>query len=277
MSNTSTIAEANVDVREYPVHPALSPFVKCIWSQESDRAIFNSGRERILPDSCVELVFHFHDRFLTYFPDGFSALQPQGFVAGQMKRFLEIEPVGRMGLIAVRFLARGAYLFFQRPLNEVAAGIVDLDDIWKGRAHELTERIALASGMTERVQIIEEVLLDKLAKNGRFDRTVDRCLQLIEAERGQMNVAQLAAHLGVSNRQLSRRFQHTVGLSPKEFARVSRFLNVIRCLNDREPRTTLTETAIACGYFDQAHFNHEFREMAGMAPGEFFNFPNVVF
>ena len=276
MTNTSTIAEANLGVREYSVHPALAPFVKCIWSQESDRAIFNSGRERILPDSCVELVFHFHDPFLTLFPDGSTALQPQGFVVGQMKRFLEIEPAGRMGLIAVRFLARGAYLFFHRPLNEVAAGIVDLEDIWKERAHELTERIALARGMTERVRIIEEALIGLLAKNGHFDRTVDRCLQLIDAEHGQMNVAQLAANLGVSNRQLTRRFQHTVGLSPKEFARVSRFLHVIRCLSDHEPRT-LTETAIACGYFDQAHFNHEFREMAGMAPGEFFTFPNVVF
>ncbi len=266
----------NLGTREYSVHPALAPFVKCVWSQESDRAIFNAGRERILPDSCVELVIHFRDPFQTHFADGTSALQPQGFVVGQMKRFLEIEPAGRMGFIAVRFRARGAYLFFQRPLNEVAAGIVDLEDIWKERARELTERIALSGGMTERVQIIQEALLGLLAKNGHYDRTVDQCLQLIDADRGQMNVAQLAAHLGVSNRQLSRRFQHAVGLSPKQYARVSRFLHVISLLSESSPHT-LTETAVACGYFDQAHFNHEFREMAGMAPGEFCNFPNVVF
>ena len=57
-----------------------------------------------------------------------------------------------MGLIAIRFYARGAYLFFQRPLSEVAAGIVDLEDIWKDRASELTERIALASDMAARVR-----------------------------------------------------------------------------------------------------------------------------
>ena len=106
--------------------------------------------------------------------------------------------------------------------------------------------------------------------------TVDRCLQLIETNRGQLNVAQLAADLGVSSRQLTRRFQHTVGLSPKEFARVSRFLHALRCLSGGQHRS-LTETALACGYFDQAHFNHEFREMAGMAPGELFTFPNVAF
>ncbi len=129
--------------------------------------------------------------------------------------------------------------------------------------------------MTERVRVIEEALLGLLAKNGHFDQTVDRCPQRIDAEHGQINVAQLAAKPGVSNRQLTRRFQQTVGLIPKEFARVSRFLHVLSLLSDNSSHT-LTETAMACGYFDQAHFNHEFREMAGMAPGEFFNFPNVV-
>ena len=276
MTDNSTSAEVNISYREYEVHPTLAPFVKCIWSQESARAIFASGRERILPDSCVELVIHFRDPFLTTFADGTSALQPQSFVVGQMKRFLEIEPAGKIGLIAVRFRARGAYLFFQRPLSEVAAGIADLSDIWKERTRELTERVALAGSMTERVRIIEKTLLALLSKNGKQDQTVDRGIQLIERSSGQMSVVQLAKHLGVSSRQLARRFQNTVGLSPKEFVRISRFLHVVRCLRDAKS-PTLTETAMACGYFDQAHFNHEFREMAGMAPGEFFTFPNVVF
>jgi transcriptional regulator GlxA family with amidase domain len=158
----------------------------------------------------------------------------------------------------------------------VAAGIVDLEDIWKDRARELTERIALADNMASRVRLIEETLLAQLSQNGRYDHTVDRCLQLLETNHGQLNVAQLAADLGVSNRQLTRRFHHIVGLTPKEYARVSRFLNVLRCLSGRE-HGNLTEIALECGYFDQAHFNHEFREMAGMAPGELFTFPNVAF
>ena len=276
MTTQLKMEEPALGFREHQVHQSLAPFVKCIWSQESDLPIYHATRERILPDSCVELVFHFRDPFLTRFADGSSALQPRSFVVGQMKRFLDIEPAGRIGLIAVRFYARGAYLFFQRPLSEVAAGIVDLEDIWKHHRRALTERIALASCMTERVRLIEETLLRLLWKDGRYDCTVDRCLQLIEINHGQVNVGQLAKQLGVSGRNLTRRFQHTVGLSPKEFARVSRFLHVVRCLSSREPRT-FTETAMACGYFDQAHFNHEFREMAGMSPGEFFAFPNVVF
>jgi hypothetical protein len=89
--------------REYPVDPALVQFIKCIWSLESERPITDAPRERILPDGCVELVFHFHDSFRTHFPSGRAALQPASFVVGQMKRFLEIEPAGRAGFVAVRF------------------------------------------------------------------------------------------------------------------------------------------------------------------------------
>jgi Domain of unknown function (DUF6597) len=57
-----------IRIREYPIHPALAPYVKCVWSLESDTPVHGSGRERILPDSCVELVFHFHDPYRTHPP-----------------------------------------------------------------------------------------------------------------------------------------------------------------------------------------------------------------
>jgi AraC-like DNA-binding protein len=263
--------------REYPVHPKLAEFVKCIWSLESERPINRAARERILPDGCVELVFHFHDPFRSHFPDGRAALQPRSFVVGQMNRFLEIEPAGRIGFVAVRFLARGAYLFFDQPMSEVAADVVDLELIWKRRARRWGERIALEPAVPARVRLVQKMLLNILRENSRRpDPTVDRGLQLINAAGGELNVGQLAPTLGISGRQLRRRFHDAVGLSPKEFSRLARFLRTVHCLSGRKHRT-LTETAVSCGYFDQSHFNHEFREFAGISPGELFSFPNLAF
>lgn len=263
-------------IREYPIHPGLAPFVKCIWSLESDGPIKDAVRERILPDSCVELVFHFCDPFRSYFPNGESAIQPRSFVVGQMKRFLEIEPAGRAGFLAVRFLARGAYLFFHRPLSEVAAGVVDLEDLWHARAREWTERVAVAPSMPARLQVVEGLLLGLLSQNGRTVLAVDRALEIIEATGGQIRVAALAADLGVSCRHLTRQFQRAVGVSPKEFTSISRFLRALRMLDEGQHRS-LADVALTCGFSDQAHFNHEFRELAGMSPGKFATFPNVSF
>jgi len=262
--------------REYPIRSALASFIKCIWSLESDGPVYHALPKRILPDGCVELVFHFHDPFRTHFASGKTTVQPQSFVVGQMKRFLEIAPAGKMGFIAVRFSARNAYRFFPGSLHEVADGLVDLADVWKNRGDEWTECVAFARGMNERVRIVERALVEAFCKSDRADRLVDRSLQLIEAGGGQSSVAQLASEIGTSSRQLTRRFQNSVGISPKEFARVSRFLCALRYLREGK-HATLTETALACGYFDQAHFNHNFREFAGMTPGELFTFPNVTF
>jgi AraC-like DNA-binding protein len=263
-------------MREYPVHPALAPFVKCIWSLESDAPIRGAPPERILPDGCVELVVHFRDPYRTRFADGRCAVQPRALIVGQMRRFIEIEPAGRAGLVAVRFHARGAYLFFRRPLREVAAGVVDLEDVWRGRAREWIERVGMADGMGPRVRFLERSLLALLAANGRSEPAVDRALEIIEARRGQVRVRGLAAEIGVSERQLGRLFDRAVGLGPKEYGRVQRFLHALELMSAGGGRS-LIDVALDCGYSDQAHFNHEFLEFAGISPGALAGAPNLSY
>jgi len=262
--------------REYPMSAVLTPFVKLIWSLESDRSIRDAPRERILPDGCVELVFHFCDRFCTYFANGDSRIQPQSFVVGQMNRFIEIEPRGQIGFVAVRFHAHGAYRFLPGSLKAVAGGVVDTAEIWKRSSGEFTDRIAMTATTTGRIAIVEEMLLTALADNRHEDVLVARALRLIERDASELKIADLAAAIGTSTRELGRRFENAVGVSPKKFSRVTRFVRALHQLRECR-QETLTYTAVASGYYDQAHFNHEFREFAGITPGELLMRPNVAF
>jgi AraC-like DNA-binding protein len=269
------MAESSPVFGEYAIPQRLRPFVTSIWSLENRGAPNQKSRERILPDGCVELVLHFRNPFRNYFADGRSNMQPPSFVVGQMQRFLDIEPSGSTGFVAVRLHARGAYMFFRSPLTAITNSVVPLNEIWNARADECTERVALARRMPERLRIVEEMLIEALQQNGRRDCTVDRCIQLIQEATQPVAITQLASTLGLSSRQLTRRFENTVGMSPKEFLRVNRFIRAARRIR-RQGDSSLTETAYECAYFDQAHFNHEFRALAGITPGEFMAAKNVA-
>jgi AraC-like DNA-binding protein len=79
-------------------------------------------------------------------------------------------------------------------------------------------------------------------------------------------IAWLADEIGWSRSHLVDRFRREVGLSPKRFARVARF----RSAFDRiATATSLATVAAECGYADQSHLTHEFREMAGETPSSY--------
>lgn len=262
--------------REYPIPTVLIPFVRLIWSLECDRSIHDAGSERILPDGCVELVFHFRDPFYTAFANQECYAQPQGFLVGQMNEFIEIAPHGRVGFVAVRFSAQGAYRFLPGSLKRIAGGIVATKDIWKDADGETIDCIATAPTMRRRIAIVEALLKKYLALTQREDILVDRALELIQLHAGTLRIAEVASVVGASSRQLNRRFESAVGVTPKQFSRVSRFVHALNELRSHR-NTPLTEIALSCGYFDQAHFNHEFRQFAGFQPTELFTRADVAF
>ena len=93
-------------------------------------------------------------------------------------------------------------------------------------------------------------------------------------ERG-ISVSQVASVCGLSRSHFTRQFKLSAGLAPLEWLRQQRIHRARQLLAER--RLPLAAIALECGFFDQAHFNHEFRELAGMSPGELATFPNVSF
>ena len=66
---------------EYPPDPRLAGIVRCYWVFESD-AMPDAVDERVVPDGCAELVFHYRDPFSAVV--GECVGQPRRLFAGQL-------------------------------------------------------------------------------------------------------------------------------------------------------------------------------------------------
>lgn len=87
----------------------------------------------------------------------------------------------------------------------------------------------------------------------------------ILARGGEGPIAAVAG--GLSSRQLRRLFRETVGLTPKELARVRRFRSsAVELVSDAGSWVSL---AAHHGYADQSHLIREYRRLVGVTPTEF--------
>jgi AraC-like DNA-binding protein len=252
---------------EYPIAADLKPIVKVIWSMENDLGDVSPFSMRILPDACVELVIHYFNPFSTTFSNGECKVQPESFVVAQMKSFIELSPNGAYGFMSIRFSAQGAYHFFGSPMKAIVNGVVELGDVWGSFANELTYRVRSATTGTERSDIIQRFLLLKLSQNGNFDKAVDYSINELFKSNGKLSIEQLAVNTGLSNRQLVRRFDQKIGISPKEFATIIRFMYATQLLKAKT--ASIYDVSYLSGYYDHAHFFHDFKKFSGLNPRQF--------
>jgi AraC-like DNA-binding protein len=85
----------------------------------------------------------------------------------------------------------------------------------------------------------------------------------------EISISALADEVSLSDRQFGRVFRQLIGLSPKQFSRIARLNRVLQS-SDSTICSTLDQLAIRHGYHDPSHLVHEFQELLGMSPGEYF-------
>ena len=80
-------------------------------------------------------------------------------------------------------------------------------------------------------------------------------------------LSDLAKIAGVHPVYFARAFRHRYGCSPGEYLRRCRLERATALLRDK--RISLAQIAMHCGFVDQSHFNHSFRQAYRVSPGEF--------
>jgi len=153
--------------------------------------------------------------------------------------------------------------FLRVPGHQLTDRSIALEDVWGALGRHLSQQIAEAKSTRRRIALIEQSLRDP-GETG----VVQWICPLIVARSGRVNIDKLAFQAGLSSRQLRRIFFEQTGLTPKHFCRVIRFRHSLSFLTSSK-RGEWAQVALECGYYDQAHFDNEFRELSGYSPSQF--------
>jgi AraC-like DNA-binding protein len=259
-----------------PIDPALAPYVRLIWTLEVDHPAAFGAPERIVPDGIVEVVFHYGTPFDQRVGQGAFVRQPRTLVVSQTRRFIEIRPPGAGGFVSVRFHPWGACHFFGVPVRAFADSTVCASDLWGREALIVEERINTVRTAAERSRLVQTFLRRLLRRHhkGSVEGLV-RTVGALSSNR-RVHVRMVSREVGMSERTLERTFTSALGMPPKQFARLQRFLHTCHLLR-HGTWATLAEVAQAAGYYDQPHCINEFQAFAGMTPRAFVASENVAF
>lgn len=252
-----------------PSDPRLRPHVARLWTWKSGGPARTGMLERVMPDGEAELIINLQsDRMRLYDPRtlALTATIRGAALVGVQTQPMVIDGEEQEWVFGVQFRPAGAFPFLDgMPSDQTTNLHVELGDLWRGAT--LRDRLLEAAGDSRRMFAAAERFLCEclpLRQDRRLPHPAVE-LALRELRGGRRTVADLVDQSGLSARRFIQLFRQQTGVPPKTYARLCRFQQTLGSVYGKS-RVDWADVALACGYHDQAHLIHEFREFSGVTP-----------
>ena len=245
--------------------PAVADIVETIWDIDLPDALSARAMTfKVLPAVSPTLCVHY--RAAAGSNQRVNPGNCRQRVTGVQTGAITVRPTGPIGATIVHLKPEAACRFMRGQMDEFTDANVGLSDLFSATEVALLEEmLAETTNAAERAKCVQDFLVCRLCSRAP-DAVVHQAV--VELRRTpNISVQRVASRFEISERQLSRRFHAMVGTSPKQFARVARFGNVLAA---RRWGCGWAEIAHACGFTDQAHMIHDFQCMAGQSPDALF-------
>jgi AraC-like DNA-binding protein len=248
-----------------PYYP-LSEYVRYYWILEGIASSENPYLHRTLANASPELLFHYRGSFEELCTTGQYEKSFSSGIHAQTNLHRKFSIQSDFGIFGVYLQPYSIPALFNMPSTEVVNEMPDLVSLLGQVGKDLTEKMMLAKGNKQRLSIINQFLIERIAE---FDRPeIIHATQKIIRTNGLYDVKELASQAYLSQRQFERKFKEYIGFSPKLFSRIVRFNALLP--NYKNEDVTLTELAFDFGYYDQSHFIHDFIQFSGYNPNTYF-------
>ena len=163
--------------------------------------------------------------------------------------------------VMIEFLPGGSFGLLGCNNQEYVNEQIHLKEIMPDLAESLSSIAFLFSFPDALKKRLDFLFLSLLAKQSVKEKTI-RLLPLLQQT--PIHVHTLAALTHYSPRHISRLLRPALGMPLSQYIRIVRINQALEALKGYQG--TLTQLALDFGYYDQAHFNHEMKEICGVSP-----------
>ena len=251
-------------IRSSPPHPRLREFVRAY----AQREVFpgDDASPQLIPASLEQILqFDFAEPLLLKLNGGgdvhsdrVNVVGPHTFAPGC------IHFPGRVQTFGIFFQPLGLWQVLGIPACELTDRFYEGQELLGPAVNDLWHRMAEQPAFEARVQIIEAFLFQQVCQRV-VETPIMAYAKHIFHHRGVLRIGRLAGRSALSLRQFERRFQAETGISPKRFARISRFQTSLDAKLVSPARPWL-DIAHSFGYHDHMHMVRDFHSLAGHSP-----------
>ncbi|HEX7095433.1 MAG TPA: helix-turn-helix domain-containing protein [Acidimicrobiales bacterium] len=234
----------------HPPSPAVGRFVDRYWIVTWDLRGDEPFTQQVLAHPVVNVVFGY-DLNVT--------------VHGVTTRITSRTLTDTGRVLGVMFRPAGFRPFFGRPLSTITDHALAAREVFGPSVDELAAAVEAAATQHEMVSLVDDYLRARVPETVQPSEETTAIAERVAADPTIARVDALAAAVGLSVRQLERRFADHVGASPKSVIRRYRLYEAAERARSGTP-PDWAELARVLGYSDQAHLSREFAAAFGISP-----------
>lgn len=169
-------------------------------------------------------------------------------------------------LLLIEFHSGCLYPFIHTDQYELIDNSFELYDLDKMLAQSIERELIKSECIEDLVEALDTIFITRLS-NICTGKGIAAITNRIFTHCGNISMRDLSEEFCYSEKHIRRLFLQYVGISPKVFSRIVRVNYTLRLLQNNP--TQLIDTAIQAGFFDQPHFNHDFKMICGISPKEY--------
>lgn len=211
------------------------------------------------------------------YEDGLETNLPLSFFYGQPTKYKNLITKGSFSFIVVVFQPYFLNLLLGVSAREIQNQMITVEDVIKNDLQPFQEKLFYKVDPKVIIHELNMYFTVFLSKKADSDHHLIKATQqYILQNKGILSLKDLEDFTGYSERQLERKFDHYIGISPKKYSNITRlhyFLSIMKNHNTDENMTVLSYHA---GYADQSHLIKDFKNNTGLTPTQYLKTQNKL-